>query len=176
MSIRTNWAVITGAPCSGKTAVIRELGAMGHQTVPEVARAYIDHRLRRGESLPQIKADAPGFERHILLAKIRIEASMPPAALLFFDRGVPDSAAYFELEGMDPREVFVLARLRRYRRVFLMERLEFKSDRVRSEDNATAARLERLILKSYGQMGYPVIRIRAGSVPVRARRVLEHLE
>ena len=35
---QTNWHVITGAPCSGKTGVIRELGQLGHLVVHEVAR------------------------------------------------------------------------------------------------------------------------------------------
>jgi predicted ATPase len=39
---KTNWYVITGAPCSGKTSVIRELEKRGYRVVHEVARAYIE--------------------------------------------------------------------------------------------------------------------------------------
>ena len=52
---RTNWYVITGAPCSGKTAVICALEQMGCQVVHEVARAYIDKELGKGKSIAQIK-------------------------------------------------------------------------------------------------------------------------
>jgi predicted ATPase len=175
MQRHTNWIVITGAPSSGKTAVIDVLHSRGYQTIPEVARAYIDSRLARGESLVQIKANVAEFEHHILHEKIRVESSLPTRALLFFDRGVPDSVAYFELEGLDAREPLRLCRQRRYRRVFMMDRLEFKIDEVRSENDATAARLEFLLLKAYRRLNYPVIRIPAGDVQQRADRVLDHL-
>ena len=54
---QTNWHVITGAPCSGKTAVISELEHLGYPVVHEVARAYIDERLQHGETIAQIKAE-----------------------------------------------------------------------------------------------------------------------
>ncbi|MEJ2222165.1 MAG: AAA family ATPase [Desulfobacterales bacterium] len=38
----THWSVITGAPCSGKTAVIHMLEQQGYTVIHEVARAYID--------------------------------------------------------------------------------------------------------------------------------------
>ncbi len=48
---KTQWHVITGPPCSGKTAVIDELANRGYQVVPEVAGAYIDSQLSRGVTL-----------------------------------------------------------------------------------------------------------------------------
>jgi predicted ATPase len=63
----TKWSVITGAPCSGKTAVIRVLEQQGHKVVHEVARAYIDNELKKGKALTEIKADEWLFERHILM-------------------------------------------------------------------------------------------------------------
>ena len=54
---QTNWCVITGAPCSGKTAVIYELKQGGYKVIHEVARAYIDEMLDDGQPLDQIKAD-----------------------------------------------------------------------------------------------------------------------
>ena len=34
--VQTNWHVITGAPCSGKTTLIDQLADKGFHTVPEV--------------------------------------------------------------------------------------------------------------------------------------------
>jgi hypothetical protein len=68
--IPTNWHVITGAPCSGKTAVIEALARQGYRIVPEIARSYIESRLACGATLNAIKADALAFESHILLGKI----------------------------------------------------------------------------------------------------------
>ena len=73
---QTNWHVITGAPCSGKTAVIRELEQLGYPVVHEVARAYIDERLQNGETIARIKTDILSFERHILYNNIAIERNL----------------------------------------------------------------------------------------------------
>ncbi|MBW1726234.1 MAG: AAA family ATPase [Deltaproteobacteria bacterium] len=53
---RTNWYVTTGAPCSGKTAVISALEQLGYPVVHEVARAYIDEELKKGKSIAKIKS------------------------------------------------------------------------------------------------------------------------
>jgi predicted ATPase len=91
---QTNWHIITGAPCSGKTSVIKEIEQRGIRVIHEVARAFIDRQLGQGLRLDQIKADMLKFERHILHAKIRIEDSPSETDPVFFDRGVPDSIAY----------------------------------------------------------------------------------
>ena len=69
---QTEWHIITGAPCSGKTTVIKDLAQRGIRVIHEAARAYIDRQLGRGLGLDQIKTDMLQFERHILHAKIRI--------------------------------------------------------------------------------------------------------
>jgi len=45
---QTNWHIITGAPCSGKTTVINEIERRGIRVIHEVARAYIDRQLGKG--------------------------------------------------------------------------------------------------------------------------------
>jgi predicted ATPase len=79
----TNWYVITGAPSSGKTSVIRELEGLGYRVVHEVARAYTEEELKKGRKLDEIKADALTFEQHILDRKIGIETSLPKDAVIF---------------------------------------------------------------------------------------------
>jgi hypothetical protein len=54
---KTEWIVITGAPCSGKTSVVSSLELRGYRVVHEAARAYIDELLTSGKSLQEIKAD-----------------------------------------------------------------------------------------------------------------------
>ncbi len=171
----TNWHVITGAPCSGKTAVIEVLAQQGYRTVPEFARYYIENRLACGETLETIKADALAFESHILLEKIRREKELSADELNFLDRAVPDSIAYFELEGLDPSLPLQQARLVRYRSVFLFERVILEKDAVRTEDEPTAARLEALLEQSYMRLGYNLIRVPVMPVPCRAEFILERV-
>ena len=171
----TNWHVITGAPCSGKTAVIKEIERRGFHVIHEVARAYIDRQLSAGRQLEQIKADIQQFEHHILHAKIRIEDSLWKSRPVFFDRGIPDSIAYFNLEGLDPAEPLKYSRRTDYRRVFFFERFDFLKDEVRSEDEKIAARLNDLLLDAYGQAGYNVIMVPVLSVKDRTDLILEKL-
>ena len=171
----TNWHVITGAPCSGKTAVIKRLEQKGYTVVHEVARAHIDAQLARGRTLAEIKADEWAFERSILMAKVKIEAGLPRSEAIFFDRGVPDSIAYYMLCGLDPAEPRKMSRTIRYRKIFLFERLSFLADAVRSEDEKTASRINHLINESYQSLGYNPIRVPLSSIEDRTDFVLKHL-
>lgn len=170
-----NWHVITGAPCSGKTAVIDELERRGHAVIREVARAYIDAQLASGLSLAMIKADVRQFERHILLAKVKIEASLSKTATIFFDRGIPDSIAYYQLEGLNPEEALEFSKATRYRRIFFFERFDFLKDGVRSEDEKTAARLDALLREAYRRSGYDLVLVPVMGIKDRTDLVLEHL-
>jgi len=156
---RTNWYVITGAPCSGKTAVISGLEQKGYQVVHEVARAYIDEQLQKGQSISQIKADILSFESNILYKKIEIEQSLTENTIIFLDRAVPDSIAYYMIEGLNPDDPIHKSKLTRYKRIFLFERLGFEKDDIRSEDEKIAAQLDRLLQKSYDILGYDVIHV-----------------
>jgi predicted ATPase len=172
---QTNWQVITGAPCSGKTAVIHELEQRGYVVVHEVARAYIDAEISKGKDVRQIKADLPAFEGHILKTKVRIEAGLEPDAVVFLDRAVPDSIAYYELAGLDPAAPFKSSCAFRYRQIFLFERIQFKTDAVRSEDNRIAAGLERLLESAYRKLGYRPVRVPLLPVAERVDLILERI-
>lgn len=172
---KTNWYVITGAPCSGKTAVIFELEQRGCRVVHETARAYIDEELQKGKSTDRIKADILSFESHILYKKIEIEQSLPENAVIFLDRAVPDSIAYYILEGLNPKDPINQSKLIQYKKIFFFERLRFEKDDVRSEDEKTAAQLNRLIYEAYNMLGYDVIYVPLMSVEKRIDFILKHL-
>jgi len=170
----TGWCVITGAPCSGKTAVIGELARRRFRVVPEAARSFIDVELKKGRHLADIKSDPALFEGLVFRTKLDIEAQLPAHERLFLDRALPDSIAYYLLEGLDPAEPRRHSRRVRYHRVFLFERLEFTKDPVRSEDAETAARIERLIEEAYDDLGYTIVRVPLMPVPARTDFVLAY--
>jgi predicted ATPase len=171
----SNWCVITGAPCSGKTTVVESLAEMGYQTMPEVARRYLETEIAKGRTLAQIKSDELLFERHILEEKRQIEAGLPLGERIFFDRGIPDSIAYYRQAGLDISDPVRLSRRSRYHRVFLLERLPFKDDPIRVEDDDKARALHHYILESYAMLGYEPIHIPVLPLPERIKRILGYL-
>ncbi len=173
--LRTRWCVITGAPCSGKTTVIDILARQGFQTALEEARAYIDEELDKGRTIEEIRSDLLTFERNILHRKIRSEEGLPREERVFLDRALPDSVAYYRMDGLDPEEPLAFARKYRYERVFFFEPLKFQKDRVRAEDEERAQRLDWLLSSAYHSLGYDLIRVPVVSIPERVRLVLTAL-
>lgn len=171
----TNWYVITGAPCSGKTSVICELEKRGFRVVHEVARAYIDQELVKGKKLKELKADALSFERLILYRKIQIEACLPKNDIIFFDRAVPDSIAYFKLEGLDSEEPLAKSTYHCYKKIFLLERLAFEKNVVRSENETIAIELARRIESSYRMLGYGIVHVPVLPIKDRTEFILERM-
>ena len=55
----TNWYVITGGPCSGKTTTVNMLTAKGYKTTIEHARHYLDTQHRNGKTIEEVKKE-PG--------------------------------------------------------------------------------------------------------------------
>jgi predicted ATPase len=171
---QTNWCVITGAPCSGKTSVIEGLAERGYRVVHEVARAVIDSQLAKGAALSEIRADILAFERQILIEKVCIEKKLPKPQMVFLDRAIPDSIAYFQIEGLDISEPLQYSQSARYRKVFLFDRLTLEKDPVRSENQALAIRIEGLLAKSYAMLGYEVIAVPVLTIDQRIDFVLAH--
>ena len=172
---QTNWHVITGAPCSGKTAVICELQRRGYPVVHEAARAYIHEELEKGKTISQIKADIYAFERHILYKKIEIEESLSKDTTVFLDRAVPDSIGYYLLEGLNPDDPIQKSGLWRYKNIFFFERITFEKDAVRSEDDEIAAALNSLLKKSYQMLGYEIVFVPLMTVENRVGFILTRI-
>ncbi len=175
MTRHTNWHIITGAPCSGKTTVICELERMGYRVVHEAARAYIDSQLQKGRTMDSIRGNALEMQQTILHQKLKNEAFLPDAELIFLDRGIPDSIAYYHLSGLDTDEPLKYSREVRYKKILFFERLAFAQDRVRSEDDQTAAKLDTLTAMSYNMLDYELIRVPVLSVRERTEFVLQNL-
>ena len=172
----TNWFVVTGAPSSGKTALVRELERLGYRVIHEVARAHIERQMERGRALEEIRADKQSFEKWILHSKIAIETELPKDHLIVLDRAIPDSIAYFEIAGLDAKEAIKKSPRNRYKGVFLLDRLPYQVDHVRIEDKALAIKLDRSLERSYRMLGYEVRRIGVMPLGERVRVVVEQIE
>ena len=171
----TNWYVITGAPCSGKTSVISRIGQLGYRVVHETARAYINEELDKGKSLDEIKADMSLFEHNIFYRKIEIESSLPDKAIVFLDRAIPDSIAYFRFAGLNPKKPEKESAEIRYRKIFLFDRLRIKHDEVRNENEEDSILIDRLIEETYKTLGYEIMRVPVLPVGRRTDFIFENM-
>ena len=91
------------------------------------------------------------------------------------DRAVPDSIAYYRIEGLDPEEPLFYSKQVRYRTIFLLDRLEFQEDRVRSESDELADHIETLLMEAYEDLGYSVVRVPLMGISQRADYILRHM-
>jgi predicted ATPase len=71
--VQTNWHVITGAACSGKTTLINMLADKGYQTVPEIARQFIEREVTRGRTLDEIFENGATLELGISEMQMKAE-------------------------------------------------------------------------------------------------------
>lgn len=176
MTSRNPWYVITGAPCCGKTSVVQNLAQRGYRVVHETARAVIDEHLRQGLTMSAIKSAPAPFENEILRRKQNIEKTVPDDQIVFFDRGIPDSIAYFVAAGLDPEPVRRISRGCRYRGIFFLEPLEiYHTDRQRKEEPEEMHRLHRLLEQSYAVLDFPLFHIPKAPIRDRADRILQHV-
>ncbi len=131
----SNWYVITGGPSSGKTTVLNELAKLGYLIYPEAARVFIDEEMAKGKTLKEIRGNETEFQKQVLKIKIKVEKEAPKDKIIFFDRAIPDSIAYYQICGLDSKEVLKFCQRKVYRKIFFLEQLPFDQDYARVEDN-----------------------------------------
>lgn len=163
----TKWVVITGAPVSGKTSVVRFLEANGVRVKHEAATLYIDGQIRLGRSKEEVCAPSnqPVLQREIPRMHAQMESALDPAVPHILDRAVPDVLAYCRLYEHTEADVWPHITRRYYRKVFLLNRLPWEGNDVRIEDDNVAQRLDAFMEEVYAELGYDVVRIPVLSHP-----------
>ncbi|MFA5188775.1 MAG: ATP-binding protein [Patescibacteria group bacterium] len=155
-----NWYVLTGAPCSGKTTLIEMLQEKGFQTTPELARVYIDEQLAKGITLEELRQDELAFQRKILQFKIDFEKKLDPQSIIFLDRGIPDSQAYYKLCGLENDPILAEAvRNSVYKKVFLFESWPLEKDYARTETPEGQIKLYKYLQEAYQKLNIPLIKV-----------------
>ena len=175
MSINTNWYVITGAPSSGKTKTIEYLAFLGYAAIPEASRILIDIERSKGKTTKEIRLDEAEFQRKVFQMKIETETRMSTEQLVFFDGGIPSSVAYYQLHDLDPAPVIEESRKRKYRTIFILDRLPFEKDYARVEDEGTVNKLDRLLYEAYSDLGYEVVRVPPQPIEERVKFILSKI-
>lgn len=168
--------MVTGAPSSGKTTILKLLEKRGYRVLYEAARIYIDQELKKGKTIKEIRENEGEFQRKILGIKIQCENKLDPEKITFLDRAIPDSPAYYELVGL-PKDKYMENAVRKssYKKIFIFERLDFEKDYARTESEEEIRKLEKLLEKTYRQLSIPIIKVPRMSVKKRLKFILENL-
>jgi predicted ATPase len=173
--VQTNWHVITGAPCSGKTTLIRALADRGFRTVEESGRAYVVGELAKGRTADEIFGDGAILQRGVLGLQLESERTLPVDDLAFLDGASPTCLTYLRAMGVNPNVILAHCFYHRYASVFLLERFPLEKDGVRFEDDVTAGLIGEWLARDYGALGYQVVRVPVLPLEERLTFVLERL-
>jgi predicted ATPase len=169
--------ILTGAPGSGKTAILRWLESDGHVVVEEAATDVIALQQAWGNPEPWT---SPSFVDAIaeLQRRRQLQAAAIACGVQFYDRspvctyalctflGRPAPAALLrELERIEDEKIYE-------RRVLFVENLGFvartEARRISFEDSL---RFEEIHEETYRAFGYDCVRIPPGKLPDRAEAV-----
>jgi len=174
--IETNWHVLTGAACTGKTTLIDILAKKGCQIVPESARLFFDQEMAKGRNLEDIRKDGGSLQRGIAAMQLKFESECQASRMTFLDRALPDSLTFYRVSGLNPNEILSKCFFYHYATVFILERLPLhRNQTLGPEDNVTSEFLNKWLFRDYSALGYSVIRVPVLSPPERLAFILERL-
>ncbi len=173
--VQTNWHVITGASCSGKTTLIDQFANEGFQTVQEPGRQYFESELTKGRTMDEIRHDRSTFTRKVYSMMLERERTLRPVEVIFLDRALPDAFAFFRFAGINPNEILSDCFQNRYASVFMLDRLTYQKDGIRAGDDTYAETFDLWISRDYHALGYNVIRVPVLPPGERLAFVLERL-
>ncbi|MEM9867747.1 MAG: ATP-binding protein [Bacteroidota bacterium] len=178
--------VITGAPGTGKTSIIKGLEERGFPCFHEIIREMTSKAKSEGHpeaftSNPLLFVeDSLQFNKDLLKGRTEhFKKSLTlEQPIIFFDRGIPDVLAYMDFFDQPYDEAFTRAsRVNRYDRVFLLPPWKeiYVSDNERLESFDEAQKIHAALEDTYSHLGYEPILVPKRTVPERIDFVLEKL-
>lgn len=175
--IQTNWIVVTGAPSTGKTSVLKEIERRGHAVRHELARQIIEKKLSRGITLDElINKHAIELQNEIVDAEIFDQQKRPSFKAIFLDRGMGDRIAMDRSLGINPARTIEAAKEFLCAAIFIMDPLpSYEEDGVRMQTAEEAKALDQIIEAVYKDLGYSVTRVPVMPISQRADYILSKL-
>jgi len=108
----------------------------------------------------------------------KIERQIPNSEPVFLDRSLLDNVAYrrhFNNDDCRNYEILLGECEEYYDNVFILERIDFQDDAVRSEDDQEAQEIHSLIVDSYEMLGYSPVHISVKPVDERVDMILNNI-
>ena len=171
-----SWYVLTGGPCAGKTTTILEIEKRGYPFLHEPARVVIERGLAAGRTLDDIRSPKEEFLNEVVEEAIAQERIASQAVTLFLDRSVADSIAYYRLLNVPITKMLdEAARGAIYKKVFLLDLVDFKNDEARNETPEEAQTIHEKIEKAYRDYSFEIVRVPIMPVVERADFILKNL-
>ncbi len=184
--LKSQRVVITGAPGTGKTSIIKGLEKMGFHCFHEIIRDMTSKAKSEGNpdnftSNPLVFVDdALQFNKDLLHGRTNhykdsLHLNNP---LIFFDRGIPDVLAYMDFFNQSYDEEFVgPSTNNKYDHIFLLPPWEeiYVSDNERLETFDEAEQIHLALDDTYTRFGYHPILVPKKPVSERIDFILEKL-
>lgn len=185
--MKNHRVVITGAPGTGKTSIIKGLEEQGHHCFHEIIRDMTSKAKKEGEpnsfvSNPLVFVDdAHEFNKNLLLGRKEhyINSLDLKVPISFFDRGIPDVLAYMDFFDQSYGEDFTsVAANHRYDTIFIVPPWKdiYVSDNERLETYEEAENLHDALMSTYTRFGYSPILVPKNPVPERIAFILDTLK
>ena len=172
-----NLFVLTGAPGTGKTAILDRIGA-GIRRVGEPAREILAEQRAIGGTGTHDR-DPSLFVDLLLQRSIdKHETAQRREGPVAFDRGVPDCVAYAVLMGTDPTEGRAACERYRYHpEVFVVEPWEeiYATDAERTMSFADTIPFHAALVDAYERAGYSLVEVPRDSAENRAAFVRDRI-
>ena len=158
--VHTNWHVITGAPCTGKTTLIELLSQAGYLIAHETAREYFEVEMAKGRTSQEIRDSGHSTQMAIFHMQRDLENELPHREDVFLDRGLPDSLTFHRLFGLNPDELLPACLEHQYASVFILDRLPFEREaKLGPEDEKSAHFIDKWLERDYTSLRYQIVRV-----------------
>ncbi|MBN8580633.1 MAG: ATP-binding protein [Anaerolineae bacterium] len=172
--IQTNWITLTGAPGSGKSTICQILKEQGYTIVPEMSRMLIEQALKKGFSINEIMSNPESLTNAVLMGNLDRTKRFAPDTVLIWDTGIFDSAAFYQVSGVNYNNRMDFLTKYRYKGVILLEMIyqnKLAEDIARPQTNKLRRSIDLALRKTYDEAGYLLTTIPVMDINSRVKRV-----
>ena len=170
--------IITGAPGTGKTAIIDTLKKEGHSCAEEISRTIIIEQIANGGDALPWKNLAAFSQQVIALRKLQ-HTNAPQGRTHFFDRGIIDVIAYLKHDKLAVNnEIMEMVKQFPYNKTVFYTPIWaeiYTNDNERKEDIITAKNIENILLTTYQSFGYNLVEVPKLTVNERIAFILSKI-